>query len=162
MKKIVIVIIIQFYLLTSVAYTQNNHNHYEQIGFDFFMEYIVVRELSHVKFFVYNGIIYPSNNGFIDCMHINGDDIGLYDERREIDLRNTYGVKVLKKLSFFKKLFTSKFRIKILHVFKSYVTKDEVVICILVYSESEYVYFNLKVNPQTNQVEDYCKTVMID
>jgi len=159
MKKLAL--IVQLCLLTGVIYCQESQN-YEQIGFDFFVKNIVVKEFSYVKLFVYDGAINFSNNGYSDCMYIKEDDMAIHDMTKTIDFEDSNGVRIVKKAPFFEKLFTNKFRIKTLNVFKSYIAENEVMTCILVSGESEYVYFNFKINPQTNQVENYCKIVMTD
>lgn len=157
-----LIIVIQLCLVGNILYAQNSQHQYEQIGFDFFIKNVIVKEFNYVKFFVYNGMIDTKSNGYSDCMYIKENDIGVFDKTKEIDFTNNNGVKIVERISFFKRMFTSGFRIKNIHVFKSYITKNEVMTCIAVYDDSQYTYFNFKIDPLTNQVVKYCKTVLIE
>lgn len=142
-------------LYTIGANAQNNIKPYEQVAIDYFASNIL-ESYSDLEHFIFKGnleITSPVPYSF--CMPLEKID-GYHQEDNIMKINPPYP-KVVRKLDFFKKLFTSKSKIAQLYVFKHYPKDENVVVVIYISSKNIDDYYSILIDKTSKQVINYCK-----
>ncbi len=127
---------------------------YEQVAIDYFAINIVDSYTS-LKYFVFNGDLETTTPvPYSFCMPLKE-----YSDYKggEITKINPPYPQVVNRLSFLKKLLTSRKKIGQLCVFKHYPKEDNVVVVICLSTKMTDDYYNFLIDAESNQVIDYCK-----
>ena len=127
---------------------------YEQIAIDYFANEIITSYTDLKYFILKRNLEATSSVHYSFCMPLK--EVSNYKAINTTKINPPYP-QVIEKLSFFKKLFTSKKKIGNLHVFKYY-PKDSNII-VVIFLSRKYIddYYSILIVKKSKKVIDYCK-----
>lgn len=144
-----------FFLSLSVN-AQINIKPYEQIALDYFVESIMEKEYSEIKYFLFDGNLETTSPiSYSFCMPLSKETNFKMPEISKINIPDNDLIS--RKIGFFKKMFLSKKKISNIYVFKHYPKNDNVVVVLNLSKKSGDDFFSFLIEPKTKKVIDFCK-----
>ena len=145
------------FLLATGIRAQIDIRPYEQVAIDYFASDIA-ESYSNLEYFIFNGDIETELSvSYSFCMSLDRKDD--YQLEKNTTKINPPYPKVVRKLSFIKRLFTSKKKIGHLYVFRHYPKDGNVVVVINLSTKYMDEFISILINKTSKQVIDYCKKI---
>ena len=162
MKKIFLILFTFSFFIK--GYSQIEVRSYEQVAIDYFEKEIIKnnQDYSNIKYLIFNGEVdkkYSSCCSFcITLPKVPIDDSLVKDSKVNVPTGKIF----VKKLNFFKKLFTSKNKIKKVYLYKSYPYKDN--FAVVIQSSGKIVddFFTVIIDKDSKEIIDTCKKSYVE